>query len=44
MFGAMKQHLTTQIDEIRKAGLFKGERVLCTAQQPHVAVTGGAKF
>ncbi len=42
MYGALKQHLTTQIDEIRKAGLFKGERVLSTAQQPHVAVAGGA--
>jgi glycine C-acetyltransferase len=42
MYGAMKQHLTTQIDEIRKAGLFKGERVLSTAQQAHVAVSGGA--
>ncbi len=42
MYGALKQHLTTQIDEIRKAGLFKGERVLSTAQQPHVAVGGGA--
>jgi glycine C-acetyltransferase len=42
MYGAMKQHLTTQIDEIRAAGLFKSERVLSTAQQPHVAVTGGA--
>ncbi len=42
MYGALKQHLTTQIDEIRNAGLFKSERVLSTAQQPHVAVSGGA--
>ena len=34
MYGTMKQHLATQIDEIRQAGLFKGERVLSTAQQP----------
>jgi glycine C-acetyltransferase len=41
MYGAFKQHLTTQIDEIRQAGLFKGERVLSTPQQAHVAVQGG---
>ena len=28
MYGAIKQHLAGQLDEIRKAGLFKGERVL----------------
>jgi glycine C-acetyltransferase len=41
MYGAMKQHLAGQLDEIKKAGLFKGERILSTAQQPHVAVKGG---
>jgi glycine C-acetyltransferase len=43
MFGTIKQHLAGQIDEIKKAGLFKGERILSTAQQPHLAVRGGAK-
>jgi glycine C-acetyltransferase len=42
MYGAIEQHLSGQLEEIEKAGLFKGERVLSTAQQPHVAVTGGA--
>ena len=42
MYGAMKQHLAGQLDEIKKAGLYKGERILSTAQQPHVAVKGGA--
>jgi glycine C-acetyltransferase len=41
MYGAMKQHLAGQLDEIKKAGLYKGERILSTAQQPHVAVKGG---
>jgi glycine C-acetyltransferase len=41
MYGAMKQHLAGQLSEIKKAGLFKGERILSTAQQPHVAVQGG---
>ncbi len=42
MYGAMKQHVANQIEEIRKAGLFKSERVLSTPQKPHVAVAGGA--
>ena len=41
MYGAIKQKLAGQLDEIKAAGLFKGERVLSTAQQPHVAVKGG---
>ena len=28
MYGAIQQHLAAQLDEIREAGLFKGERVL----------------
>jgi glycine C-acetyltransferase len=40
MYGALKQYLETQIDEIRNAGLFKSERVLSTAQQAHVTVQG----
>ncbi len=38
MFGAIKQHLTGQLQEIRDAGLFKGERVITTPQQSHVGV------
>ena len=41
MYGAIKKHLAGQLDEIKQAGLFKGERVLRTAQQPHVGVKGG---
>ena len=40
MYGAIKQHLAGQIDEIRNAGLFKGERVLSSPQQAHVGVKG----
>ena len=28
MYGAIQQHLAGQLDEIKKAGLYKGERVL----------------
>jgi glycine C-acetyltransferase len=38
MYGAVQQHLSAQLDEIRNAGLFKAERVLSTAQQAHVGV------
>ena len=38
MFGAIKQHLASQLQEVRDAGLFKGERVITTPQQAHVGV------
>jgi glycine C-acetyltransferase len=40
MYGAIRQHLTGQLAEIRSAGLFKGERVLTSPQRPHVGVGG----
>jgi len=40
MFGTLKQHLNSQLDEIRAAGLFKGERVISTAQGARVSVAG----
>jgi glycine C-acetyltransferase len=39
MLGALQQHLTQQLDEIRAAGLFKGERVITSAQQAHISTT-----
>src|SRR5579883_1307058 len=43
MYGAIQQHLSGQLDEIRKAGLFKGERVLSSPQRAHVGVQGRAE-
>jgi glycine C-acetyltransferase len=40
MYGAIQQHLAAQLDEIKKAGLSKDERVLTTAQQARVGVKG----
>ncbi len=40
MYGAIQQHLASQLDDIRKAGTFKGERVLSTPQRAHVGVRG----
>src|SRR5688500_6142703 len=34
------QHLNQQLEEVRAAGLWKGERVLHSPQNPHVAVPG----
>jgi glycine C-acetyltransferase len=39
----LRERLTGQLEEIRAAGLFKGERVMTTPQRPHAAVTGGRK-
>jgi glycine C-acetyltransferase len=38
MYGAMQQHLIEELDEIKKAGLWKGERVLSSAQGAHIEV------
>jgi glycine C-acetyltransferase len=40
MYGAIRGHLASQLDEIRSAGLWKGERVLTSPQQAHVGVLG----
>ena len=40
MYGAMRQNLASQLEQIRSAGLWKGERVLTSPQQAHVGVGG----
>jgi glycine C-acetyltransferase len=40
MYGAIQQYLAGQLDEIIRAGLFKGERILSSPQQAHVGVQG----
>ncbi|MCC7087449.1 MAG: glycine C-acetyltransferase [Pirellulales bacterium] len=40
MYGALQAHLTAQLDEIRGAGLYKGERVLVSPQRAHIGVVG----
>jgi glycine C-acetyltransferase len=39
MYTAFKQHLANQLQEIKDAGLFKGERVITSPQRAKVAVT-----
>lgn len=43
MYGALQQHLQTQLDEIQSAGLYKRERIIDTPQSPHIAVSTGQK-
>jgi glycine C-acetyltransferase len=40
MYGAIQQHLRDQVEQIRSAGLYKGERVLSSPQGAHVGVQG----
>ncbi len=41
MFGAIKDHLVTQLSELRKAGLYKNERVITTPQGTSIRVADG---
>ena len=41
MYSKLQPHLISQLDEIRAAGTWKGERVITTPQSAHIAVTGG---
>src|SRR5882762_8017690 len=41
MFGSFKQHLAQQLEEIRRAGLYKSERTITTPQDAHVRVGDG---
>jgi len=37
----MEAHIAAQLDEIRRAGLYKNERVIMTPQNPHIRVRAG---
>ena len=41
MYGAIREHLQRQLDDIHQAGLFKAERVITTPQRPHIGVREG---
>ena len=41
MYGSFQSHITTQIDEIRRNGLYKSERVISTPQGTYVRVADG---
>ena len=37
------QHLSGQLNDIKEAGLFKGERIITSSQQSHINVSDGAE-
>src|SRR5438552_10866056 len=41
MFGAIKNYLLTQLDQIRAAGTYKRERIITTPQDAHIRVGDG---
>ena len=41
MYGSIREHLTTRLDEIRQAGLYKNERTLTSPQHTRVELKGG---
>jgi glycine C-acetyltransferase len=43
MYGDIRAHLLSTLDEIRAAGLYKAERVLASPQAAAVSVEGGAR-
>ena len=43
MYDSMKAHVSGRLAEIRKAGLYKEERIIATPQGARIAVVGGAQ-
>jgi glycine C-acetyltransferase len=41
MFGAMREHLESQLEEIHAAGLFKGERLIASPQGSRIVLQDG---
>ena len=43
MYGAMKEHLAQQLEQIRSEGLYKNERVITSPQAARITVHGGKR-
>ena len=43
MYGAIKKHLSSQLEQIESAGLTKKERIITTPQDSHIRVKGVAR-
>jgi len=41
MYGPIREHLRSELGDIQKAGLYKGERIITTPQRAHVGVEQG---
>ena len=42
MYGKFQQHLATELESIRQAGLYKNERIITTAQSAEIKVSGSS--
>lgn len=43
MYGAIKEHLNKEIENIKEAGLFKEERIITSAQGPEITLSSGQR-
>ena len=43
MFGAMKAHITQELQQIRDNGLYKAERIITSPQEARIAISTGQK-
>ena len=43
MFGAMKSHISDELEQIKEGGLYKAERIITGPQQATITVQGGQK-
>ena len=43
MYGKIKEHLATELEQINDAGLFKAERIISSSQQAEIELEGGEK-
>ncbi len=43
MYGSIKQHLTTELEQIKDSGLYKKERIITSAQDAEITISTGEK-
>ena len=43
MYGKIKEHLSTELDNIREAGLFKSERIITSSQDAEIGLESGQR-
>ena len=43
MYGTYKEHLQTQLDDIKSSGLYKNERIIVTPQGGDIKVSDGSE-
>jgi len=43
MYGKIKEHLATELENIREAGLFKSERIITSSQEAEIKLDSGQK-